>query len=81
MKEGIKALKTNPEALFVLGYMLLPLFALVFAGLGLFLIITGSKIVGLILILTITQLFAFGSLKAVGTRKRLLAEQNKGTAG
>ena len=79
MKGSIKALKTNPEALFVLGYMLFPLFALVFAGLGLFLILTGSKIVGLILILTITQLFAFGSLKAVGTRKRLLAEQDTGT--
>lgn len=79
MKDSIKALKTNPEALFVLGYMLFPLFALVFAGLGFFLILTGSKIVGLILLLTITQVFAFGSLKAVATRKRLLAEQDNGS--
>lgn len=74
MKEALKALKTNPEALFVLGYMLFPLFALIFAGLGLFLVLTGSKILGLILLLTLTQVFAFSSLWAVGARKRLLAQ-------
>lgn len=74
MKDSIKALRTHPEALFVLGYMLFPLFALIFAGLGLFLILTGSKIMGLVLLLTLTQVFAFGSLWAVGARKKLLTE-------
>ena len=78
MKESLKALKTNPEALFVLGYMLFPLFALIFAGLGLFLILTGSKIMGLILLLTLTQVFAFSSLWAVGARKKLQAEGETG---
>lgn len=75
MKNSIKALKTSPEALFVLGYMLFPLFALIFAGLGLFMILTGSKIMGLVLLLTLTQVFAFGSLWAVGARKKVLAEE------
>lgn len=79
MKEAIKALKTSPEALFVLGYMLFPLFALIFAGLGLFLVLTGSKIMGLVLLLVFTQIFAFGSLKLVGMRKALLAEQDSGS--
>ena len=77
VKDSLKALKTNPEALFVLGYMFFPLFALIFAALGLFLILTGSKIMGLVLLLTLTQVFAFSSLWAVGTRKKLLAEEDK----
>ena len=77
MKESLKALKTNPEALFILGYMFFPLFALIFAGLGFFLILTGSKIAGLILLLTLTQVFAFSSLWAVGARKKLLADDDK----
>lgn len=77
MKESLKALRTSPEGLFILGYMFFPLFALIFAGLGLFMILTGSKIIGLVLLLTLTQAFAFGSLWAVGARKKLLAEGEK----
>ena len=77
MKDSLKALKTHPEALFVLGYMFFPLFALIFAGLGLFLILTGSKIMGLVLLLTLTQVFAFSSLWAVGAHKKLLADEDK----
>ncbi|QXQ09318.1 NF038396 family protein [Paeniglutamicibacter sp. Y32M11] len=77
MKDAIKALKTSPEGLFVLGYMLFPLFALIFAGLGLFMVLTGSKIMGLVLLLVFTQIFAFGSLKLVGMRKALLAGQGE----
>lgn len=77
MKDAIKALKTSPEGLFVLGYMFFPLFALIFAGLGLFMVLTGSKIMGLVLLLVFTQIFAFGSLKLVGMRKSLLAAQGE----
>ncbi|MFI8412993.1 NF038396 family protein [Paeniglutamicibacter gangotriensis] len=77
MKDAIHTLKTSPEGLFVLGYMLFPLFALIFAGLGLFMVLTGSKIMGLVLLLVFTQIFAFGSLKLVGMRKALLAEEGE----
>lgn len=75
MKESFKYLISKPEPLFLLGYMVLPFFALVCAGMGLWMIIDGHKIAGLIMILFPTQVFAFGSLWAVGRRKRALLEE------
>ncbi|MGG5170917.1 NF038396 family protein [Pseudarthrobacter sp. J1738] len=71
----------RPEALFVLGYMLLPLFALLSAIVGLTMILSGQKIIGAIVLVILTQVFVFGSMWALRTRKRVvLLEQNPGSA-
>lgn len=75
MKEAFKFMLSKPEPLFVLGHMLLPFFALVCAGMGLWMILDNHKITGLIMILGVTQVFAFGSLWAIGKRKRVLLEE------
>ena len=75
MKEAFKEMFSKPEPLFVLGHMLLPFFALVCAGMGLWMVLDGHKITGLIMLLVVTQVFAFGSLWAVGRRKRALLEE------
>ena len=65
----------KPETLFVLGYMLLPLLALLSAIVGLTMILGGNKIAGAIVLLVVTQAFAFGALFALRRRKHaLLAE-------
>lgn len=75
MKESFKYLISKSEPLFVLGHMLLPFFALVCAGMGLWMVIDGHKVAGLIMLLVVTQAFAFGSLWAVKRRKVVLAEE------
>ncbi|MDJ0321241.1 NF038396 family protein [Pseudarthrobacter sp. PS3-L1] len=62
----------KPETLFVLGYMLLPLFALISAIVGLTMILGGNKIVGVVVLVVITQIFTFGAYFAVRTRKSVL---------
>ncbi|XAS66496.1 NF038396 family protein [Micrococcaceae bacterium Sec5.7] len=65
----------KPETLFVLGYMLLPLFALLSAIVGLTMILGGNKIMGAIVLVVITQVFAFGAVFALRKRKGALLEE------
>lgn len=67
----------KPETLFVLGYMLLPLFALLSAIVGLTMILGGNKIAGAIVLVVITQVFAFGAFLALRARKAAVAEESK----
>lgn len=67
----------KPETLFVLGYMLLPLFALISAIVGLTMILGGNKIVGIIILVVVTQVFTFGSFFAVRARKAALVQEHK----
>ncbi|MGO2052652.1 hypothetical protein CQ010_14425 [Arthrobacter sp. MYb211] len=75
MKKYLGELKAHPEALFILGYMLFPLLALVVAALGFFMVLSGNKVFGLIMLLVPTQLFIFGAMWAINNRKKLLEEK------
>ena len=67
----------KPETLFVLGYMLLPLLALLSAIVGLTMILGDSRIVGAIVLVVVTQVFVFGAVFALRKRKHaLLSEHN-----
>lgn len=68
----------KPETLFVLGYMLLPLLALLSAIVGLTMILGGNKIVGAIVLVVVTQAFAFGAFFALRRRKRALLPEHHG---
>ena len=69
----------KPETLFVLGYMLLPLLALLSAIVGLTMIVGGNKIAGIIVLVVVTQVFAFGAFFALRARKAaVLAESHRG---
>lgn len=65
----------KPETLFVLGYMLLPLFALLSAIIGLTMILGGNKILGLIVLVVVTQVFTFGAFYALRARKAAMLEE------
>jgi hypothetical protein len=65
----------KPETLFVLGYMLLPLLALLSAIVGLTMILGGNKIAGIIVLVVVTQAFAFGAFFALRARKTALMEE------
>ncbi|GAA1356901.1 hypothetical protein GCM10009596_06780 [Arthrobacter rhombi] len=73
MKEAFRELTSKPEPLFALGFMLFPLLALICAALGLWMIITGALIGGIIVLLTITQAFALGAFWAINRRTKLLS--------
>jgi F0F1-type ATP synthase membrane subunit a len=64
----------KPETLFVLGYMLLPLLALLSAIVGLTMILGGNKIAGVIVLVVVTQVFAFGAFFALRARKAAVLE-------
>ncbi len=66
----------KPETLFVLGYMLLPLLALLSAIVGLTMILGGNKIAGAIVLVVVTQVFAFGAFFALRARKAAVLEEN-----
>ena len=66
----------KPETLFVLGYMLLPLLALLSAIVGLTMILGGNKIAGAIVLVVVTQVFTFGAFFALRARKAALLEQS-----
>ncbi|MDI3211416.1 NF038396 family protein [Arthrobacter sp. AL12] len=68
----------KPETLFVLGYMLLPLLALLSAIVGLTMILGGNKIVGAIVLVVVTQACAFGSFYALRKRKHALLTEHRG---
>ena len=65
----------KPETLFVLGYMLLPLLALLSAIVGLTMILGGNKVAGIIVLVVVTQVFAFGAFIALRARKTALLEE------
>lgn len=65
----------KPETLFVLGYMLLPLLALLSAIVGLTMILGGNKIAGAIVLVVVTQVFAFGAFFALRARKTAVLEE------
>ncbi|MEO3934162.1 NF038396 family protein [Pseudarthrobacter sp. ATCC 49987] len=69
---------TKPELLFVLGYMLLPLLALLSAIVGLTMILGGDKIVGAIVLVVVTQAFAFGAFFVLRRRKHVLLPEPDG---
>jgi hypothetical protein len=64
----------KPETLFVLGYMLLPLLALLSAVVGLTMILGGNKIAGAIVLVVVTQVFTFGAFFALRARKAAVLE-------
>jgi F0F1-type ATP synthase membrane subunit a len=66
----------KPETLFVLGYMLLPLLALLSAIVGLTMILGGNKIAGAIVLVVVTQVFAFGAFYALRARKAAVMEDS-----
>ncbi len=66
----------KPETLFFLGYMLLPLLALLSAIVGLTTILGGNKIVGAIILVVVTQVFAFGAFYALRARKAALLQES-----
>ncbi|TQJ60135.1 hypothetical protein FBY30_2396 [Arthrobacter sp. SLBN-83] len=66
----------KPETLFVLGYMLLPLLALLSALVGLTMILGGNKIAGAIVLVVVTQVFTFGAFFALRARKAAVLEQS-----
>ena len=68
----------KPETLFVLGYMLLPLLALLSAIVGLTMILGGNKIVGAIVLVVVTQAFAFGAFFALRKRKHAQLTEHTG---
>lgn len=59
-----------------LGLVAGPLLALVCAGMGLYLVITGKTIAGLIFILVLTQIFIGVGLWAYNARKKYALSQN-----
>ena len=65
----------KPETLFVLGYMLMPLLALLSAIVGLTMILGGNKIAGAIVLVVVTQVFAFGAFVALRARKAAVLER------
>ncbi|OAE02605.1 conserved hypothetical protein [Arthrobacter sp. 9AX] len=67
----------KPETLFVLGYMLLPLLALLSAIVGLTMILGGNKIAGAIVLVVVTQVFAFGAFFALRARKAAVLEESE----
>jgi F0F1-type ATP synthase membrane subunit a len=67
----------KPETLFVLGYMLLPLIALLSAIVGLTMILGGNKIAGAIVLVVVTQVFAFGAFFALRARKAAVLEDSE----
>jgi hypothetical protein len=69
---------TKSETLFVLGYMLLPLLALLSAVVGLTMIMGGNKIIGAIVLVVVTQAFAFGAFYALRKRKHALLTEHDG---
>ncbi|MHA7222146.1 NF038396 family protein [Arthrobacter sp. RHLT1-20] len=68
----------KPETLFVLGYMLLPLLALLSAIVGLTMILGDKKIVGAIVLVVVTQVFVFGAVLALRKRKSALLQEHDG---
>jgi F0F1-type ATP synthase membrane subunit a len=67
----------KPETLFVRGYMLLPLLGLLSAIVGFTMNLGGNKIAGAIVLVVVTQVFAFGAFFALRARKAAVLEESK----
>lgn len=67
-----KSLSQRQETWFLLGYMLLPILGLVSVAMGIWSVIIDHKILGIILIVIVTQVFVWGAVFAIGKRKKLL---------
>ncbi|MEE1620607.1 NF038396 family protein [Zafaria sp. Z1313] len=78
MKDALKALSARPELLFLIGYMLFPVVALVFAALGLWMILTGQRVGGLVVLLLVTQVFVLGAFWAISQRRKALDAEREG---
>lgn len=65
----------RPELHFLLGYMLFPVLALASAAAGVWAVIVGNKIAGVILLVVVVQLFVWGAVRSIGIRKKLVAER------
>lgn len=61
------------ETYFLLGYMLLPLLGLVSVAMGIWSIVIGHRILGVVLIVVLTQVFVWGAVWCIGKRRRLMA--------
>jgi hypothetical protein len=72
VKEAFRELSRRPDILFVLGYMLFPLLALICAALGLWMVLTGQRLAGLMVLLFVTQIFAFSAFWAINQRRKAL---------
>lgn len=70
----MKDLTRRPETLFVLGYMLMPLLALVTVAAGVWSVVIGRTALGVILIVVVAQFFVFGALWCSNRRNKLLSE-------
>lgn len=71
-KDG-PSLGQRQETWFLLGYMLLPILGLVAVAMGIWSIIIGHKILGVVLIVIVTQVFVWGAVYSIGRRKKLVA--------
>lgn len=72
----MKDLTRRPETLFLFGYMLLPLLALVCVAAGVWSVLIGNKVLGIVLIVVLTQVFVWGSVWMISRRKKLIEEAN-----
>jgi hypothetical protein len=72
MSEQPTSLSQRQETWFLLGYMLLPILGLVSVAMGIWSVVIGHKILGVILIVVVTQLFVWGAVYSIGRRKKLL---------
>lgn len=68
----------RPETLFLFGYMLFPLLGLVTVAAGVWSVIIGNKVLGIVLIVVVSQLFVWGSIWMIGRRKKLIENLENG---
>lgn len=65
----------RPELHFLLGYMLFPVLALASAAAGVWAVIVGNKIAGVILLVVVVQAFVWAAVRSISIRKKLVAER------
>lgn len=70
----MKDLTRRPETLFLLGYMLFPLLALVTVAAGVWSVMIDRTALGVVLIVVVAQVFVFGALWCVNRRTKLIRE-------
>lgn len=70
----MNSLRGRQETYFLLGYMLLPILGLVCVAMGIWSIVIGHRILGVLLIVLLTQAFVWGAVWCIGKRRRLLAD-------
>jgi len=68
----MKDLTRRPETLFLFGYMLLPILGLASVVAGVWSVVIGHKILGIVLIVILTQAFVWGAVWCIQARRRLI---------